>query len=71
MGDDLLMYDFNNAVRLNRIGGEYVITVDGKLLETSLSSNQRRNPLIAVSRYASAIDEYLRGTSRSILLKTS
>lgn len=62
------MYDFNNAVRLNRIGGEYVITVDGKPLETSLSSNQRRNPLIAVSRYASAIDEYLRGNVKKYLV---
>ena len=67
MGDDLLMYDFNNAVRLNRTGGEYVITVDGKPLETSLSANQRRNPLIAVSRYASAIDEYLRGNVKKYL----
>lgn len=67
MGDDLLMYDFNNTVKLNRTGGEYVITVDGKPLETSLSANQRRNPLIAVSRYASAIGEYLRGNVKKYL----
>lgn len=61
------MYDFNGKVQLNRIGGEYVITVDGKPQETSLSPNQRRNPLIAVSRYVSAIDEYLRGNVKKYL----
>ena len=67
MGDDLLMYDFNGKVQLDRRGGEYVVTVDGKPQEMSLTPNQRRNPLIAVNRYASAIGEYLRGNVKKYL----
>lgn len=67
MGDDLLMYDFNNAVRLNRIGGEYVITVDGNRWKRHSALISAANPLIAVSRYASAIDEYLRGNVKKYL----
>lgn len=63
------MYEFQ-GVTLDRKNGEYIVAVDGVVVETDLASHQLRNPVLAGNRFVTAISSKMRKSIQNYLNTT-
>lgn len=63
------MYSFE-GVTLDRKNGEYIIAIDGVEVAPELEEHQRRNPILAANRFATAVSTKMRRNVQNYLKTT-
>lgn len=63
------MYSFD-GVTLDRKNGEYIVAVDGIEVVPELEAHQRRNPILAANRFATAVSTKMRRNVQKYLKST-
>lgn len=63
------MYEFQ-GVTLDRKNGEYIVAVDGVVVETDLAPHQLRNPILAGNRFVTAVNTKMRNHIKNYMNTT-